>query len=275
MLVTRVITAIVMFVALVSVLFLAPRVAWIFFCAFLAACAAHEWGQLIGLSRNRGAVFMTGIALFVAAWPMLALPEICSQGIYAISTLFWVLWVPYWLWKLSQPLSRSFGIAAGALVIAAAAIALIALRDGGAWLVLCILGVIWVSDSAAYFVGSTLGRHKMAPGISPGKTWEGAAGAMIFVALYALAWSYFSEGVLPGRLTDSPAGYSMLVAMMLLLAALGIYGDLFESSLQRASGVKDSGRILPGHGGILDRIDAVLPALPVAALLLLQQPFAG
>ena len=275
MLVTRAITAIVMIAALVLVLFLAPRVIWIFFCALFAARAAHEWGHLIGLSRNPGAAFMIGIALFVAVWPMLALPEICSQIIFAISAVFWMFLVPYWLWKLSLPLSRSFAIAVGTLVIVAAAIALIALRDGGAWLALCILGVIWVSDSAAYFVGSTLGRHKMAPGISPGKTWEGAAGAMAFVTLYALAWIYFSDGVLPGRFTDSLPGYLLLVAMMLLLAALGIYGDLFESYLKRAAGVKDSGRILPGHGGILDRIDALLPALPVAALLLVRQPFGG
>jgi len=275
MLFTRAITAIAMIVALGCVLFLATQVIWILFCALFAAGAAHEWGRLIGLSRNRGAAFMIVIALFVAIWPTLALPEICSQTIFAISAGLWIFLVPYWLWKSSLRLSHRSGVAVGALVIVAAALALIALRDGGAWFVLCILGVIWVSDTAAYFVGTALGRHKMAPRISPGKTWEGALGAMTFVALYAIAWVYFSDGVLPRRFSDSPTGYLSLMAMLLLLAVLGIYGDLFESYLKRAAGVKDSGNVLPGHGGILDRIDALLPALPVAALLFAQQSFGG
>ncbi len=267
MLVTRAITAIVMIVALACVLFLVPRVSWIFFCALIAAAAAYEWGRLIGLSRNSDSVFVIGIALFVAIWPMLALPNIYSQVIYVLSAVFWVLLVPYWLWKYSRPPSRIIAIAAGTLVIVAAAIALIALRDGGAWFVLCILGVIWVSDTAAYFVGSALGRRKLAPRISPGKTWEGALGAMAFVALYAILWVYFSDGVLPSRFTESSSGGLLLMGLMLLLAILGIYGDLFESYLKRTAGVKDSGGLLPGHGGVLDRIDALLPALPVAALL--------
>ena len=275
MLLTRAITAIVMIVALGGVLFLATQVIWILFCALFAAAAAHEWGRLIGLSRNRGAAFTVVIALFVAVWPTLSLPEICSQTLFAIAAGFWMFLVPYWLWKLSIRLSHGLGVAVGTLVIAAAAIALIALRDGGAWFVLCILGVIWVSDTAAYFVGWLLGRHKMAPRISPGKTWEGAFGAMAFVALYAIAWLYFSDGVLPSGFTDSPTGYLMLMATMLLLAILGIYGDLFESYLKRAAGVKDSGSVLPGHGGVLDRIDALLPVLPVAALLFAQQSFGG
>ena len=274
MLVTRAITAIVLIVALTIVLFLAPRVVWIFFCALIAAGAAHEWGHLIGLQPIPGGAFTVGIALFVAVWPMLALPEECSLAIYAVSAVFWIFLVPYWLWKPSLPRGRGFGIAAGMLVIGAAATALIDLRDGGAWFVLCILGVIWVSDSAAYFVGSILGRHKMAPRISPGKTWEGVAGAMTFVTLYAIAWLYISDGILPGGFGGSLTGYFLPVAM-LLLATLGIYGDLFESYLKRIAGVKDSGGLLPGHGGILDRIDALLPVLPVAALLFAQRSFAG
>ncbi len=269
MLVTRAITALVMIVGLACVLFLAPRALWIVFCAIFAAGAAHEWGRLVGLSRTGGAVFAMAIALYVAILPTLDLPEIYGQVVFAVSSAFWIFLVPYWLWKSAMPASPGIAMVSGALVIAAAATALVALRDAGTWFVLAVLGVIWVSDSAAYFVGSALGRHKLAPGISPGKTWEGVAGAMVFVALYSTAWVHFSDGVLPVAFTGAPMGWVMLMAIMLLLAGLGIYGDLFESYLKRRAGVKDSGRILPGHGGILDRIDALLPVLPVAALLFL------
>ena len=269
MLVTRAITAVVMIVGLSCVLFLAPWGLWIVSCAIFAAGAAYEWGRLIGLSRTGGAIFVIAIGLYVAIWPTLGLPKICGQSVYAVSAVFWIIFVPYWLWKSSLPASPGIAMASGALVIVSAATALIALRGAGTWFVLCILGVIWVSDSAAYFVGSAVGRHKLAPGISPGKTWEGVVGAMVFVALYSIAWIYFSDGVLPRTLTDAPMGWLLLIATMLLLAGLGIYGDLFESYLKRKAGVKDSGRILPGHGGVLDRIDALLPVLPVAALLFL------
>ena len=112
-------------------------------------------------------------------------------------------------------------------------------------------------------------RHKLAPRISPGKTWEGAAGAIICVGVYALAWTHFSSGILPERFTSSVEGRLGLILLALFIAVLGIYGDLYESMLKRKAGVKDSGSLLPGHGGILDRVDALLPAMPFAALTLM------
>jgi phosphatidate cytidylyltransferase len=121
------------------------------------------------------------------------------------------------------------------------------------------MGAIWLSDTAAYFSGRTWGKNKLAPSISPGKTWEGVAGALVAVLVYALIWSYGEDAI--------PA--TLLIPLLLLLAALGIVGDLFESLMKRHAGLKDSGTILPGHGGILDRIDALTSTLPIAALALL------
>jgi phosphatidate cytidylyltransferase len=251
------------------------KLVWVACCAIFGGAAAHEWGRLIGLSREGGWTLVIGIFLVIAIWPLLELPAMATQIIYSLSAAYWILLVPRWLWRHSLPASRMWAIAGACLVIVAAALALAELRDGGAWFVLCILGVVWISDSAAYFVGSVLGRHKLAPRISPGKTWEGAAGAMVFVSIYALFWGVFSSGILPERLTGTPSGWLMLVGFMLLLAVLGVYGDLFESFLKRRAGVKDSGTLLPGHGGILDRVDALLPTMPVAALLMMQKSYGG
>jgi phosphatidate cytidylyltransferase len=129
-----------------------------------------------------------------------------------------------------------------------------------------LMAIVWVADTAAYFAGRRFGKRKLAPAISPGKTWEGVYGALIAVAVYALALLPFA----------AEAGYSApilptsviaWVALVLALAGLSIVGDLFESQLKRNRGVKDSGRLLPGHGGVLDRIDALLAALPPAALI--------
>ena len=122
------------------------------------------------------------------------------------------------------------------------------------------LGVVWIADTAAYFAGRRFGRRKLAPSISPGKTWEGVIGAFAGVGVYyALLWFAWA----PEFLTGSRASDLLLVAGML---ALSVEGDLFESWVKRRAGVKDSGTLLPGHGGVLDRIDGVIAAMPLAAL---------
>jgi phosphatidate cytidylyltransferase len=128
------------------------------------------------------------------------------------------------------------------------------------WVLLAILGVVWVADSAAYFAGHQWGRRKLAPAISPGKTWEGVAGAAVAVAVYhAAVWIFGFAPAAPGLGLFA----ALLVA---ILFPLSIIGDLFESWIKRQAGVKDSGRLLPGHGGVLDRIDALTSTLPLAAL---------
>jgi phosphatidate cytidylyltransferase len=158
----------------------------------------------------------------------------------------------------------------GWVLIIPTGFALIQLRTLGPWVLLCVLTVIFLSDSAAYFAGRVFGRHKLAPAISPGKTWEGVVGALLAVSVYA-AWLMVGlpqhNSVLMRAAQVS--GWAFL-PWVLLIVVLGIEGDLFESWIKRCAGAKDSGHLLPGHGGVLDRIDALTAALPLAAALLTQ-----
>jgi phosphatidate cytidylyltransferase len=131
--------------------------------------------------------------------------------------------------------------------------------------VLLVLGLTWVADTAAYFVGSRFGRRKLAPSISPSKTWEGAAGGLLGTLSYAIICAAFVPQW-GARFTG--AQWAVYLAGAALLCAASIVGDLFESAAKRQAGVKDSGEVLPGHGGILDRIDSATSTLPLAAALL-------
>jgi phosphatidate cytidylyltransferase len=167
------------------------------------------------------------------------------------------------------PRARWLAALTGLLVLVPAWLALVELRNVGPLLLLLLMSVAWISDIAAYFTGRRFGRHKLAPSISPGKTWEGVLGAVLAVGLYALLWSMVWRGQFPHALKSMRFGTFGMLLFLWLLTVLGIYGDLFESALKRQAGVKDSGAMLPGHGGALDRIDALTAVLPVAALIYL------
>jgi phosphatidate cytidylyltransferase len=158
-------------------------------------------------------------------------------------------------WALTQ----RWALAVGVLYVGVAGLALIWLRaDGiaGRMNVLFLLLVVWASDIGAYLVGRALGGPKLAPTISPGKTWSGAAGGLLAAAAVGLAIALSASGL---------PGWTTLVAGALGVVSQG--GDLLESAIKRRFGVKDSGRLIPGHGGLLDRLDGVLAAAPMAALL--------
>jgi len=127
------------------------------------------------------------------------------------------------------------------------------------------LGLVWISDTAAYLVGSAVGKHKLAPSISPGKTWEGVGGAAVGGLIYAIICALLDPG-LQARVQG--AVWVPYLGGAVLLCTVSVLGDLFESALKRQAGAKDSGRLLPGHGGVLDRIDSATATLPVALLLL-------
>jgi len=120
----------------------------------------------------------------------------------------------------------------------------------------CILATIWIADTAAYFSGKHLGRRKLAPSISPGKTWEGVLGALAAVSIFGGVLYYYEHTSLA------------ILPLLWLVAILGVVGDLLESLIKRQVNKKDSGNILPGHGGILDRIDGLIPSLPIAVLMI-------
>lgn len=274
MLRARIITALVLLFGLLAALFLLPDILWLCVTTAVCAAAAWEWGGLARFSFAQRAAFaafsalvcaLAGVAAGLAGSAGVALaPPIVLVPLYAASAAFWLMCIPLWLrnkWRLS---STGMAMATGLVVLVPPALALAHLRQIGPWFLLAIMAMVWVADIAAYFSGRAFGRHKLAPAISPGKTWEGAFGATIGVIAFgyavlassggsALAWPY----------------YLFALPLLVGFAAVSIIGDLFESLLKRQAGLKDSGTILPGHGGILDRIDSLTSTLPMAGLLAL------
>jgi len=274
MLKQRIITAIILLLLFLSSLFMLPTPGWIALVIVIVMQGASEWTRLAQLSAKPGHAYwwltlavLGGIVWFDADQP-LAQHANLHMLVYAISALLWLIVVPFWLgmgWKVHQPLPMAL---VGWAVLIPTGLAMIDLRENSPWLLLGIMVLVWVADIAAYFSGRKFGKHKLAPSISPGKTWEGVLGALLGVSVCVLlAWSFSNYSHL-----------FMLLPIILLASwcwvGLAVIGDLFESAVKRQAGVKDSGALLPGHGGLLDRIDALTSTLPLAALALLLQRLA-
>jgi len=268
MLKTRVVTALVLLVLFLAALFWLPSRAWAAFAGAMLIPAAWEWGKLIKLSRVACALYVVLVA--AACVSLLGLAQggtpIPRTAAYLVASLFWIVVVPLWLWRSWLPRSRWLAALTGLVLLVPTWLALVELRELDPLLLLLLMSVAWISDTAAYFAGRRFGRHKLAPSISPGKTWEGAAGAALAVSVYAALWSYAWQAHFPPALKSMHFGAFGMLLFLWLLTAIGIYGDLFESAVKRRAGVKDSGALLPGHGGVLDRIDALTAVLPLAAL---------
>lgn len=261
----RIITAVVLVALLLAALLLLPQDAWVLLVALLALAAGFEWARLSAYNAGMTVMFLAG-TLFVF-WLAISYQSAnkYSHGLalYGVAALFWFLAAPLWLAKGFQNKNPLLMALTGWVVIIPTALAMVFLLRP--FELLALMATVWVSDIAAYFAGRAFGKHKLAPSISPGKTWEGVAGALVATLLYAegLQRMGFSFSLIPSQ------GYSLkITALFMLLACLGILGDLFESWMKRCAGVKDSGHILPGHGGVLDRIDALTSSLPIAALVL-------
>ena len=280
MLKTRVITALVLLVVFLAALFWLPQRAWAAFAGVLVVPAAWEWGKLIKFSRVACGLYVLVVAAVCAVLfglvqgdtpggPAVLQPGGLQSAVYLGASLFWLVVVPLWLWRSWLPRAHWLAALTGLLVLVPTWLALVELRNLGPLLLLLLMSVAWISDTAAYFAGRRFGRHKLAPSISPGKTWEGVLGAVLAVSLYAALWSLVWQAHFPHALKSMRFGTFGMLLFLWLLTAIGIYGDLFESALKRQAGVKDSGALLPGHGGVLDRIDALTAVLPVAALVYL------
>lgn len=262
MLRTRVITALLLVAGLALILFALPPLAAVLAFAAIAGLAGWEWGGL--MRQGQPARVMYAFVLLLFCWQLsVAAPQLVPV-LLGISAGFWILVVPLWLrfkWTLSG--NDFFGYLIGALVILPTWAAMVALHAVSTWLMLAVMALVWVADISAYFAGRTFGKHKLAPSISPGKTWEGVAGAVAGVLIYGGAVLHFSP--LGDRM---PLAAPLLGLLLVLLTLVSVMGDLYESLLKRQAGVKDSSNLLPGHGGVLDRIDALTSSLPLAALML-------
>lgn len=273
MLKSRVITAVIMLVLLLAALFYLPPLGWSVLVLVMVMQGTAEWTHLAELSSRNAKIYWAITLVFMLALLAWDANNNAQQQltthllVYLFSAVLWLVVVPAWLMlglKVKQPVLMA---CVGWMVLIPTGLAMIDLREAAPspWVLLFVMGLVWIADSAAYFAGRKFGKTKLAPSISPGKTWEGVAGAMLGVSIYvALVWTFSAEF---SRLQMLPA--LMITAWWWVV--LAVMGDLFESAIKRQAGVKDSGTLLPGHGGLLDRIDALTSTLPLAALALLLQ----
>jgi phosphatidate cytidylyltransferase len=277
MLKTRVITAIALLGIFLPVLWFAPLMYLGALIAIVITLAAWEWWRLLFPDNQRRAFSYSGLCLLnLVAWLMYA--DIEAVKILLWLTLgFWLLVVPF-IMKQSLQLSLQswrWPLAAiGLFILPACWFALMHLRAVGMALFLSVLVLVWAADIGAYFAGKAFGKNKLAKQLSPGKSIEGAIGGYLLVMVIGVLGAtlfadhpYTQDNFFAS--IQSSWGWSGMILMITLCVAMSIQGDLFESQLKRVAGVKDSSALLPGHGGFLDRIDALLPVLPLAGLIIL------
>lgn len=260
MLRTRIITALILAPSVLAAVIFLPLVYLAVVLWLIAAAGAYEWAALGGLERPAQRL------LYVAAFAVMAgLTYLDHDNFGPILLLGCGVWVFAALSVVLFPRGAAlfknpwFVRLLGLLVLLSAWVALLVIRsvpDGHFWLIWVFM-LAWAADIGAYFAGHAYGRRKLAPRVSPGKTWEGVAGGLALALVVCALGAFW--------LTPGWVGW---LPVIVLLVAVSVFGDLFESVLKRATGVKDSGTLLPGHGGVLDRIDSLLAVLPVFALLL-------
>jgi phosphatidate cytidylyltransferase len=271
MLKQRVITAVVLLAFLLPALFAAPAWPFALLTLLLIGAAGWEWGRLNGAGAAAivlGAV--VAIACAAALW--------AGWATAAPAMAWWIamlLWVLGGAWALAQGpagwprFPKALRWALGVVLLWTAWLALANAKVLGINFILSVFCLVWVADIAAYFGGRSFGRRKLAPAISPGKSWEGVWSGMVGVLVLAFAWLAIDRSVA----VDSPSLYTRvdarlglvgLVLVVIFLSAMSVVGDLFESLIKRSVGAKDSSALLPGHGGVLDRVDALLPVFPIA-----------
>jgi phosphatidate cytidylyltransferase len=271
MLKSRVITAVILLVLLLLAVFMLPDGGWAALVAVVVLQGAAEWSRMARFNHTTANIFwgLTLLMLLGLIWfDASHTPEqtlYTHVAVYTLSAVLWLVIVPAWLiagWKVRQPLLMAL---VGWVVLIPTGLAMLDLRLGHPWWLLGMMSLVWVADIAAYFAGRRFGKTKLAPSISPGKTWEGVAGALLGVSVcVVLAWSF-------SPYTKHTAFLPTVLMASWCWVGLAVIGDLFESAIKRQAGVKDSGALLPGHGGLLDRIDALTSTLPLAALAILLQ----
>ena len=264
----RIFTAIPLAIFVGWMIFFQPTVIFFYFILFIVFVSAYEWAKLSGVNKTFLRLLFA-IAITTVAWAIQQFVSDYIIWVIYVAVLWWFS-ISYYL-KLAKPKPASANFKLDKLLIAlvvlpAAAFAMQSIHainvnvngvmvwQGPAWLFYAI-SLIWVADIGAYFSGKKFGKNKLAPHISPGKTKEGLIGAVIITSIYTLLVSYYFA------LTTEKA--ALLVLLSIILTFISVSGDLYISFLKREAGLKDSGTILPGHGGMLDRVDSVLAAMPV------------
>ncbi|MCU5771306.1 phosphatidate cytidylyltransferase [Erwiniaceae bacterium BAC15a-03b] len=279
MLKSRLITAFILIPVVIAALFLLPPSGFMITILVVCMLAAWEWGQFAGFASRSQRIWLAVLCGLLLALMMLALPAYQHSLHLPVMTISLWASLGWWLvalglvlfyptsaalWRQSRFLRLVFGI----LTIVPFFWGMLALRQyhydidhfAGAWWLLYVMLLVWGADSGAYMFGRLFGKHKLAPKVSPGKTWEGFFGGLLTSALISWLFGLWAP------LTIEPV---TLLACSIVAALASVLGDLTESMFKREAGIKDSGNLIPGHGGILDRIDSLTAAVPVFACLLL------
>jgi phosphatidate cytidylyltransferase len=255
----RVVTAVLLICGLLLFLFLLPPAVSALALALVLLGGAWEWGGFLGQAPRAAArvFYAAAIALLMAlGWWATELAPALQRATLWVAAAWWAVAL-VWLVRFPTPISRAVIVGCGALVLVPAWLALARLlfaANGAQWL-LFVFVLVWAADIGAFFAGRAFGRVRLAPRVSPGKTWEGVLGGLAAAAAVAVAGAvWFAVPALP------------FVALCLAVALISIVGDLTVSMFKRHAGLKDSSGLLPGHGGILDRIDSMTAAAPLFAL---------
>lgn len=270
MLKTRIITALILAPIAIGGIFFLPPLGFALFTAAIITLGAWEWANMSGFEKQPGRIAYA-VVIAIILYGLLDVPAV------AVLWLALVWWIVCFLLVRNYPAgSERWGSVPvralmGVLVLVPAWVGLNHLRAGGfqfgstdnnLLVVLYVFCVVWVADIGAYFAGRAFGKAKLAPRVSPGKSWAGVWGGLAAVGAFALIVSVFASA--------SPVETIMLVVASLVTGVVSVLGDLLESMLKRFRGIKDSSRLLPGHGGIMDRIDSLTAAIPVFALIITQ-----
>ena len=284
MLKQRIITALVLAPAAIWAIFYLSLINFAAVMLFIMAIGAWEWGPLMGFvsKRRRLAFVSVSICLIVTLWYFYPITQLWQEPKGLIHFVNIALWLSVAWWLLSAVLTflypkysgfwsnhRSVRALFGWLTLVPTWLAFMVLRSSeygsdsyhGAQLLMFLFLMVWSADVGAYFVGKAIGKHKLMPNVSPGKTLEGFIGGVVFacimisIAGYVMNWSFEQ--------------FCIVIPVTVLITTISVLGDLNESMFKRQAGVKDSGSILPGHGGILDRIDSLTATAPIYALSLI------
>lgn len=254
----RIITAAILAPSLIAAILWLPPMVVSVLLGIIVAIGAWEWSGFVQLDSNIQRYIYSGLLIVC----MVLCYWIPLEWIIVIAVLWWIcaiyMVVTYPRYTVMGPQNFHIRAMAGFLVLIPAwktLTVLLELRGSGTYMVLYILILMWVADSGAYFAGRRFGKTKLAPAVSPGKTWEGVIGALVLSAIFTFMYAKWS-----GAQTFNS---SVLILLGMVTVMMSIVGDLLESLFKRQAGIKDSGSIFPGHGGVLDRIDSLTAAAPV------------
>lgn len=257
MLKARILTSVILMAGFLAAVFFLPDVYWALLMLAFITIAFWEWAGMARLAKPWSHIYVSMIVAFgviVTLADDIGMPTLQPQVMfYSIlaATAFWLIACPAWLMTRFSVRQPAVLAVIGLVILFPTWLALVSMRGISPWLLLVVMAAVWIADSTAYFAGRRFGKHKLAPQISPGKTWEGVLGAWLGVSLYGVILCY-----------SLSLSYWTIVGL-LGITVLSIMGDLLESLVKRQAGVKDSGSLLPGHGGVLDRIDGLTSTLPL------------